>query len=263
MDALPPEWTGWRGWARDFAFATAVGVCMGLIGPFGTYLTALPFRVPYWVGILWIGMAIFGLTIRLALWAARRTPIPAALWLLATIVVASAPMSLVSAVIATHFWPDLARLSRLEWYGQSAALSTPLVMGWGMFSRRMAPFARRPGAETPLGRLPERLTRGLVCLQMEDHYVRVHGRRGSELVLISMREAVAGLSPQLGERVHRSWWVAREAVTGFVADGRNLRLTLVNGLEAPVARSAVGKLRAAGWFQTPAAPGQVAQTSEP
>lgn len=251
MGPLPQQWTGWRGWARDLAFATSVGLCLGLIGPFGTYLSPLPFRLVYWTGLLWVGMTFYGLAIRAAVWADRRSRFPAALWLVAFSIVASVPMSVISSLVATYFWPPLKAMGAWEWYGQSLALSLPLEMVWGVLSRRMAPFVRpapEQAATDPPGRLPERLTRGLVCLQMEDHYVRVHSRRGSELVLISMREAMASLSPRLGERVHRSWWVARGSVTGVVADGRNLRLKLVNGLEAPVARSTVGKLRAAGWF---------------
>ena len=37
--------------------------------------------------------------------------------------------------------------------------------------------------------------------------------------------------------------MARDAVTGLVRDGRNLRLKLLNGLEVPVARRAVIRLK--------------------
>ncbi|WP_312205390.1 LytTR family DNA-binding domain-containing protein [Brevundimonas sp.] len=73
------------------------------------------------------------------------------------------------------------------------------------------------------------LDRSLVCLQMEDHYVRVHTDVGSELVLMPFFQAIAGLNGLEGLQTHRSWWVARAAVTGIVEDGRKLRLTLSNG----------------------------------
>src|ERR1700722_14431100 len=66
MAALSQQWTGWRGWARDWAFATAVGLCLGLIGPFATYLSPLPFRLVYWTALLWAGMTFYGLAIRVA-----------------------------------------------------------------------------------------------------------------------------------------------------------------------------------------------------
>jgi DNA-binding LytR/AlgR family response regulator len=98
-------------------------------------------------------------------------------------------------------------------------------------------------------RLPPHLGRELLALEMEDHYVRAHTPSGSALVLMRMRDAVAELDGMEGLQVHRSWWVARAAVEGEVQDGRNVRLKLKSGLEAPVARNSVPALRAAGWLR--------------
>ena len=85
--------------------------------------------------------------------------------------------------------------------------------------------------------------------------MRIHTAGGSRLVLATLAQAMAALGRAPGLRVHRSWWVADKAVAGAVAEGRNLRLVLVNGLSAPVARSAVAAVRAAGWLQrTPECP---------
>jgi DNA-binding LytR/AlgR family response regulator len=83
---------------------------------------------------------------------------------------------------------------------------------------------------------------------MEDHYVRVHTAAGSRLVLATLAQAIAALAGADGLQVHRSWWVARKAVVRAIADGRNLRLQLVNGATAPVSRSAVAAVRAKGWM---------------
>lgn len=83
---------------------------------------------------------------------------------------------------------------------------------------------------------------------MEDHYVRVHTAMGSELVLMPLTQAIGYLDGVEGLQVHRSWWVAKAAVTGVVEDGRNLRLTLTGGLSAPVSRARISRLRAAGWI---------------
>jgi DNA-binding LytR/AlgR family response regulator len=42
--------------------------------------------------------------------------------------------------------------------------------------------------------------------------------------------------------------VARDAVEGVEREGRKLRLLLPRGIAAPVARSRVSELGAAGWF---------------
>ena len=102
--------------------------------------------------------------------------------------------------------------------------------------------AEKPEVETadPRDRLPPRLGRTVLCWQMEDNYVRVHTPQGSALVLMSLSQAMAVLEDLEGAQTHRSWWVARE---GVAEDGRNMRLRLSGGLEAPVSRARVGALR--------------------
>ena len=51
-----------------------------------------------------------------------------------------------------------------------------------------------------------------------------------------------------GMRVHRSWWVARSAVTGWERDGKTLTLQLSSGQTVPVARDRQPLVRAAGWL---------------
>ena len=78
--------------------------------------------------------------------------------------------------------------------------------------------------------------------------MRVHTALGSELILLRMRDAVAELDGIDGAQVHRSWWVARDAVEDVKRDGRNLRLVLTGGLEAPVSRARVAELKDSGWL---------------
>ncbi len=82
---------------------------------------------------------------------------------------------------------------------------------------------------------------------MEDHYVRVHTVLGSALVLMRLRDAMVLVAEVEGMQVHRSWWVARGAVEDVLRDGRNLRLKLPRGIEAPVARANIAVLRDARW----------------
>ena len=87
-----------------------------------------------------------------------------------------------------------------------------------------------------------------MCLQMEDHYVRAHTPLGSDLILIPLKDAVAELTGVEGLKVHRSWWVAKRAVGRSILNGRNCGLRLSNGLDVPVSRASIAKLRAAGWL---------------
>jgi hypothetical protein len=115
-----------------------------------------------------------------------------------------------------------------------------------------APPAAPPPVTMPAAlaeRLPARLRAGrLLALAAEDHYLRVHTDLGNDLVLMRMADAVALLADVPGARVHRSWWVARAAVTGTSRDGDRLFLTLETGLAAPVSRAERARLAAAGWL---------------
>jgi len=76
----------------------------------------------------------------------------------------------------------------------------------------------------------------IVCLQMEDHYVRIHTAAGSALVLMRFSDAIYGLGDVAGLRVHRSWWVARAAVKRVDRRGRTAQVLLTNGLTVPVSQ---------------------------
>jgi len=99
-----------------------------------------------------------------------------------------------------------------------------------------------------LDRIPPALGRGILYLENEDHYIRVHTDHGSALILMRMRDAVAELAALDGAQVHRSWWVARNAVRDVVRRDRAILLRLIDGREVPVARSMAPALKQAGWF---------------
>ena len=103
-------------------------------------------------------------------------------------------------------------------------------------------------AYEPSRRLPDHLLENALCLQMEDHHVRIHAHHRSWLQLATMREAIDQIDPTRGLQVHRSWWVARAAVRDVVEEGRTVRLRLANGIEVPVARSRIAALRSEGWL---------------
>lgn len=235
-------------WAADFAVATAAGVFLGLLGPFGSFFNGpLWQRVVYWTAMSWAGFAVFALAGRplLARLGPRRGPAWA--WLAGYAVAISAPLGLASWLAATLVWPGVRRyggLSQPIWYLESLTITAGYVALFAALGRRRGETAPAPPPPNLLGAPPGEV----LCLQMEDHYVRVHTLAGSRLVLATMGQAIAAVGGTPGLRVHRSWWVAERAVKSVLADGRNLRLALAGGLTAPVARSSVAAVREAGWL---------------
>jgi DNA-binding LytR/AlgR family response regulator len=153
----------------------------------------------------------------------------------------------------------VAGMSLLDWYGETLIVALPLCFVYagvkGLLRSTRSAAAATSSAENDdqgslrfLTRLPPRLGRDLLCLQMEDHYVRAHTAAGSDLILIPLHQAVAELQGLEGLQVHRSWWVSRSAVLEVERDGRSVRLKLRNGVSAPVSRRAVAALKAAAWI---------------
>ncbi len=117
-----------------------------------------------------------------------------------------------------------------------------------------APLAAPPAPPVPgvaASALHQRLDPGfppILALAAEDHYVRVMAEGRSALVLMALAEAAALMPEDAGAQVHRSWWVARSAITGQRRGGRDLQLTLHGGITAPVSRSRIADLKTLGWL---------------
>ena len=94
----------------------------------------------------------------------------------------------------------------------------------------------RPGVQF-LSRLPLSIGTELVCIRMEDHYLRVTTQRGEALILLRLRDALKELDDYPGFQVHRSWWVASDQVKQLSRNGRRLNIVLSNGRQIPVSAS--------------------------
>lgn len=88
----------------------------------------------------------------------------------------------------------------------------------------------------------------VLALESEDHYVRVHGIKGSELLLMRLRDAIGEMDGVPGEQTHRSWWIARDGIADVVRTGRTLEVVLRDGTHAPVARDSVDRLERSGFL---------------
>ncbi|QYF86996.1 LytTR family DNA-binding domain-containing protein [Brevundimonas sp. PAMC22021] len=246
-----------RQWAIELAACLATGALLGAIGPFGSFLNdVLIIRVAYWVIVfLSCGLAV-GLTIRIVTPRARKAGVPIWAWAPAVVLAIALPLAAFTRLVAVAFWAGIGdRVSVADWYGQTLLMCLVYLTLHAVVARsteRPEPRLDKSGSGDPriLRHLPLRLGSDLLCLSMEDHYVRLHTGGGSVLVLMSLSQALAELGDIDGLQVHRSWWVARDAVTGVIKDGRNLRLRLRGGLEAPVSRASVARLRQAGWIET-------------
>lgn len=241
----------------DCAIIFGVGVILALVGPFGSFAAPFGLRLLYWLAMSYAGYFLYFPAMAGATALAPRLQLPEpALWAAACLIV-TLPMTAVTwcanFIWRAPSWPTLDQA--LDQYFNVFVMGA-LVCALFWFARqrhraRPAPMPEPEAAAPPrlLERLPPHLQAPPIALEMEDHYVRVHTPHGSTLLLMRLSDAVLELDGLPGALVHRSWWVARDAVTGTRREGRNLRLLLAGGIEAPVARAQAAGLEAEGWFQ--------------
>lgn len=251
-----------RGGLISLAVMIAAAVVLAALGPFGSFASGdFATRLAYWVPAALIGYVVFRPIIYLGDLAAEALDLPRAATIAAAILVAALPGTLAIAALNGHLSGGLPPLDRLTSLYLNVAIVGSLITLTFLALERGAPErGRRPPSAAPaseastpraafLDRLPQGFTSELIALEMEDHYVRAHGADGrSSLLLMRMADAERELAGCEGLRVHRSWWVARDAVEGKRRDGRRLWLRLRGGIEAPVARDRASALREAGWI---------------
>lgn len=248
--APKPAWR-WRRLSLDLVLLAGVGLLLSLLGPYRTLDFPPLLRTAYWLaatigaGLACIaadaalGPKVRGFWMRIAAVALAMTP----------------PVTLY--IYALNAW--MLDLPRRPWLMPQLACQVLVVLLLVMALRALA--WRRivetrtivvpplPEAERTFRLRLSAKRRGarLIAIEAEDHYVRVHTDAGSELLLMRFSEAVDELAQAYGYRLHRSWWVAAEAIEAVrwrrgVGEAR-----LAGGITAPVSRSYAGALREAGW----------------
>jgi len=229
------------------AVCVAVALVVGISGTTHSLTEALQWCVDSAIGAV-IGLAV-------ARWWVPQSWFHDKLWAAALMIAVSvaAPLTLVILgwlVLLHHVPLSLGLVGDVL----PSAFGSSLVMTALAFLVRRAPTVTHAGAPTApppkfLARLPEKL-RGaeLFAVEAEDHYLRLHTSLGQDLILMRLADAIVELEGLEGAQTHRSWWVAKAAVTAVErADGR-ATLTLKDGAEVPVSRGFARELRAAGWF---------------
>lgn len=247
-----------KAWVRDISLIAALSLFYALLAPFGANVMPLQERVMVFLALGFANMVLLWPPMRLGLWFGDRARLPELFVLVAGLTLLTLPVTLVSIPVVRLLQPAAPKANPVAVYFLILTMVLPGGVAYMMIERRLlrppnAPDPRAPADDAApvtaklLAALSPRLGRRILALQGEDHYVRVHTPLGSELMLMRLRDAVTDLEGVEGEQVHRSWWVARDAVASCRANGRRLQLTLTNGLEVPVSREAAPRLRRAGW----------------
>jgi hypothetical protein len=94
-----------------------------------------------------------------------------------------------------------------------------------------------PNSSPFLNKIKPSLGSNILVLEAQEHYVKVYTERGDDLVLYRLGDAVQELSQaQTGFRIHRSYWVAEDAISQIMPSGKTYKILLKNGLDVPVSK---------------------------
>ncbi len=225
-----------RAWRLPLALWAVLSAIATLAGPFGT-LNALPFgpRAVYWATIV-------GAAILLDRWLTTlETRLPGSLKVQLGLVLGYA-LVLASIVWVVNYilFPGWGGWS--EWFWLMLII---LVISGAV---HLVLHMQKP-PKSPVAEFQRRLkieNRGrLIRLEAQDHYVLVVTHAGQELVLMRLSDAARELGGQ-GLRVHRSHWIAPEAVAQTRRKQGRTVLVMADGAEVPVSRSYLKAVAQAG-----------------
>lgn len=237
--------------ALDLLLLALVGLLMAELGPYRTLEAPQPLRTAYWLlavlgsglaGILadrFLGARVRGFWLRIAVVSLAITP-PVTLYIYG--------LNAVMLDLPRRWW----LLPQLAWQVLVVMLllTTLRALLWRrVVETRTIVVPPLPDAEREfrLRLSAKRRTARLIAIEAEDHYVRVHTDAGSELVGMRFSEAVDELSRAYGYRLHRSWWVAADALESVRWTRGSGEARLSGGLVAPVSRGYAATLKEAGW----------------
>jgi hypothetical protein len=96
-----------------------------------------------------------------------------------------------------------------------------------------------------------------LTIQAQNQYVIVRMENGSQMVRMTMKDAIAQLDEKQGVRIHRSWWIRRSLVKSVQRDGPNLKVVATNGEIYPLSKSNLSEIQS---IIAQNAPVQVAET---
>ena len=240
---------------RGVLIALGVGVFLALSGAFVGGGPSVLHRLLYWLPLMVAGGVWGHICSRLI---DRLLDFDERPWVSVGVlsVVMAVPFSVVVwAVTGPVFGQPVYTLRALPSFLIPVLLVTVALTLINVFVSRQAIQTHAPAEGAParparfLDRLPPKL-RGatLRAVESEDHYLRLHTDRGSDLILMRLSDALTELEGLEGAQTHRSWWVARDAVRAISRGEGRATFTLDGGVEVPVSRRYARSLRDAGWY---------------
>lgn len=253
---LQAHLTSVRFWTAMFGGA----FLLGLVGPFGTFENlSFSTRLAYWfVVAVSTYLLAFGVSKATAEWCVARFRVSVLIAYALGGAVAGVPVAfLVMVINAIAFgWSA-------EIFGGGALLLNCIVISAivaglvAMFSIQGAEKSPTQASNIPeevqirrpliLDRLPNDQRGRLSHMTMQDHYVDIRTDKGGALVLMRFADAIAETQGVDGLQIHRSHWVAKQAVMRLVRKDGRIFLQMRDDTLLPVSRTYIAAVRASNF----------------
>jgi hypothetical protein len=237
-----------RGLLRSLAITLAAGLFLSLAGAFGTGEAPMVWRLAYWLPLMLVGW-VWSVVVSRFVFRSGLFAEPTWARVAIASVLAALPVTVAVGVVG--------RLAFGVHYASGPPLlvfAYVLVVCVLLMLINIA-VDRQPTTQASdkppkfLDRLPLKLRGAEVwAVEAEDHYLRLHTSKGQDLILMRLSDAVSELQGIEGAQVHRSWWIARDAITDAQRGDGRATLTLKDGSQVPVSRTYARLLRQRGWF---------------
>jgi DNA-binding LytR/AlgR family response regulator len=237
---------------RVLASIAVIAGILGFSGPFGTfeYLPTGP-RIAYWAVVVVATYAIgFFVGTTAGRLLRKRLRQPAARIVVLGLLIG--PPITLSVVVINGLTFGFGGFQPIDWL-TLLINCTVIAMGVNAISEIVQVSVRPAVPEAPAPRSPSILERvplpqrgRLLALSVADHYVEVKTDRGKTLVLIRLSDAIRETEGVAGVQIHRSHWVALDAVTRVLRGSGKVSVGLSNGEMLPVSRGYLAAAREAG-----------------
>ncbi len=238
--------------AVELGLLVAAGLTVGALGPWGSQSYPLLLKHGYWLTTV-VGGGVIGIALDETLGRRIATPWLRVLSMSVLMTPLTALYVLGAIRVVLGHWDGFSGLGHLIW--QVFPIALPIMTIRALLWRPVRVETRTiiepplPEAEAAFRRRlsAKRRTARLIAIEAHDHYLRVHTDAGPELLTLRLADALADLDKAHGYRVHRSWWVAADAIEAVRWRRGAGEATLAGGLIVPVSRSMAPALREAGW----------------
>ncbi len=247
-----------RQWLRTYAVAVGMAAFLTLIGALGTSEFGFAQRLAFWL-MLMVGGTVIAQGAGAML--ERLTSLNTWQEFLAMLALIVPPITLVVWLVTAVFTgrrPDPGQLPAyilpvaivsLAMASLHVMVNRTPVQSHAFAAPQKTPETALVPGEALRARLPFKFKAADIhALSGEDHYLRVHTSAGETLILMRLYDAISLLDGIEGSQTHRSWWVARDAVTDVRRRDGRTALVVKGGIEAPVSRSFAKALKDGGWF---------------